>query len=125
MDQQQVDIVQPQPFQTRFAGVFGALKTVPLAVELGGHEHLVTRYRRVANTLTHTALIVIVLGGVDQAVAQFQSGCDGCGGFGIVHRPGAQPKLGHFNAVGQRQGRGGVYTHQQLSSVVSVVQGYF
>lgn len=72
MDQQQVDIVQLQPFQARFACGLGAVKTVPLAVELRGYEYLITRYRGIANALTYTTLVLVVLSCIDQAIAQLQ-----------------------------------------------------
>ena len=119
MNQQQVDILKPEPRETGFAGLTNAGDAVPRPVELAGHEDLVARDARAGNALAHAAFVLIVLCRIDEPVAGLEGRRDSSSGLRIVHRPSAQAKGRHLHAVRQRDARSTLRGHSHLRITMS------
>ena len=101
MHQEEVDVVQAEARQTGLAGLARALDAVPLAVELSGDEDFAARDAGATDAFADAALVLVVLRGVDQAIAHVERERDRLGGLGIVHRPGTEAEPRHLDTVGQ------------------------
>jgi hypothetical protein len=70
MQQQQIDVCEPQPAQTLLGSALELARREVRRPHLGGDEHLVALDAARAQPLPDLALVVIELGGIDMAVAQ-------------------------------------------------------
>ena len=111
VDEQQVEVVEAEAFKACLAGPPGALKTVPLLVELRGDEQFLARHAGAAQPTADAALVLVVLRSVDEPVARLNRGRYHPLGGGVVHRPGPEPELRNADAVRERKGGGDGCAH--------------
>jgi hypothetical protein len=121
VDEQQVEVVQAEAFEACLARSPGAVEAVPLLVELRGDKQLLARHAGGAQPAPDTALVLVVLCGVDQSVARLDRGRHDALDGGVVHRPGPEPELRNADRVGQREGGGGGCAHGCSSGRVRLV----
>ena len=107
VDQEQVDLVNPEPLGAHVERVTGLAPAVPFGVELGGHEQLVAGRAARAHPAAHASLVSVGVGGVDEPVAEpDRLGHDPLG-LAIAHGPRPQPEVGHPGSVRQLERRSG------------------
>ena len=102
VEQKQVNIADVQTGQHFVDALHGFALAVLAGPQLGSHPNLLTGDAALLDGLTHAALILVSVGGVDVAVAQLQRLQAGVLGFitGRDHE-NAHTKLGNFRTVVQ------------------------
>ena len=108
VDQDQVCVVQAQGREVVLHPGHGV--GVPFLVELGGDEQFFAREARFPNGLAHTRLVAIVLRGVDEPVADLESGQAHLLDLAVIERPGAETDRGDGRPAVQGEG-GGKFGH--------------
>jgi hypothetical protein len=96
VDQQQVDIVGAQTLEGLFHGVVILIERGP---QLGLQENLLTGNAGQLDGPAHGLLVLVGVGGVDEAVAVLQGAEDGSLRLRRGKQEGADAGHGHFHAV--------------------------
>jgi hypothetical protein len=99
VDQEEVDVLQPQPLQRLLEGTADIGRPVGVVVQLGGDVELLARQGGRGDRRPHAGLVGVHLGGVDVAVAGLQGGADHTFGLRWRDLEGAEAELGDRGAV--------------------------
>ncbi len=111
VQQEQVDVVQPESFEVALEPLGGLRDAVPLGVDLRRDEQVGARHTAGRERATDAALVLVVLGRVDVPIPDLDGGQDCLLGLLVIQRPGAKGDLRHPGAAGQgERGRCGGHT---------------
>ncbi len=91
MNQQKVDMRHAEPLQAAFDRRLEIARRKIQVTHLGGEEYLVARHAGLADALPDLGLVVIEDGGIDMAVAHFQSRADRLDADVALQRHRAEP----------------------------------
>ena len=105
MDQQEIHVVQPHPFQRPLQPCRSPIVALELAVQFGGDEHFAAVHPAGPDTVAHTFLVAVFHGRIDVPVPGFHGTDDGGSHLIVVQRPGAEPQLRDAVTVIERDER--------------------
>ena len=100
VQQQQVDLAQPQPHQAIARRALELARGEMARPDFGGDEHVVALDARGAQAFADLALVVVHLRGVDVAIAEPQRLLDDAGAGAAAQFPGAEPEQRNPRAIG-------------------------
>ena len=100
MQQQQIDLGQPQPGQAIPRGALEFARRKMVGPDFRGDEDLAAFHSGGAQPLAHVALVIVHFRGVDVAIAEPQSLFDHARAGAPAQLPGAKPEQRNFRAVG-------------------------
>ena len=105
VDQEQIDAIEAETLGAVGERLLRLLEAVPPLVELRRDEDLVAVDTARPDPPPDACLVAVVLGGVDQPVADVDRGDDGRLGLAVAHRRRPEAEGGHGDTVRERDGR--------------------